>query len=232
MLAVLANRTYRNLFLAQIIALIGTGLATVALGLLAYDIAGSNGGAVLGTAMAIKMIAYIGVAPVVGAYASRLPRRAFLIAMDVIRMGVALVLPFVDQVWQVYALIFVLQSASAGFTPTFQATIPDVLPEEKDYTRALSLSRLAYDMESLTSPMLAVALLTVINFHWLFAYTAVGFAASALLVLATVLPAATVKPRSEAFGRTRPAAHASISRRHDCEDCLQSHWQPQPRARW
>lgn len=195
MLAVLANHTYRNLFLAQIIALVGTGLATVALGLLAYDIAGSNGGAVLGTAMAIKMVAYIGVAPVVGAYASRLPRRAFLIAMDVIRMGVALMLPFVDQVWQVYVLIFVLQSASAGFTPTFQATIPDVLPDEKDYTKALSLSRLAYDMESLTSPMLAAVLLTIINFHWLFAGTAVGFAASALLVLATALPAATAKKR-------------------------------------
>ena len=31
MLAVLANRTYRHLFLAQAIALLGTGLATVAL---------------------------------------------------------------------------------------------------------------------------------------------------------------------------------------------------------
>jgi hypothetical protein len=39
-------------------------------------------------------------------------------------------------------LIFLLQAASAGFTPTFQATIPDILPDEKDYTRALSLSRL------------------------------------------------------------------------------------------
>jgi len=32
---------------------------------------------------------------------------------------------------------------------SIQATIPDLLPEEKDYTRALSLSRLAYDLESL-----------------------------------------------------------------------------------
>ena len=122
MLSVLANRTYRHLFLAQVIALVGTGLATVALGLLAYDLAGANSGAVLGTAMAIKMIAFIGVAPVVGAYASRLPRRAFLVAMDVVRTLVALALPFVDQIWQIYVLIFVLQSASAGFTPTFQAT--------------------------------------------------------------------------------------------------------------
>ena len=188
MLSVLANRTYRHLFLAQVIALIGTGLATVALGLLAYDIAGGNAGAVLGTALAIKMVAYIGVAPIAGAFANRVPRRALLVAMDLIRCAVAVCLPFVDQVWQIYILIFVLQSASAAFTPTFQATIPDVLPDEREYTRALSLSRLAYDMESLTSPILAAALLTVINYHWLFSGTAVGFIASALLVVSTVLP--------------------------------------------
>ncbi len=188
MLSVLANRTYRHLFLAQIIALIGTGLATVALGLLAYDIAGGSAGAVLGTALAIKMVAYIGVAPIAGAFANRVPRRALLVSMDAIRAAVAICLPFVNQVWQVYVLIFVLQSASAAFTPTFQATIADVLPDERDSTRALSLSRLAYDMESLTSPILAAGLLTVMSYHWLFSGTAIGFIASALLVVSTVLP--------------------------------------------
>lgn len=188
MLSVLANRTYRQLFAAQVIALIGTGLATVALGLLAYDIAGADAGAVLGTALAIKMVAYIGIAPVVGAYADRLPRKGLLVAMDLVRAAVALLLPFVDAVWQVYLLIFLLQSASAAFTPTFQATIPDILPEEEEYTKALSLSRLAYDLESLLSPMLAAALLTVIGFHWLFSGTAFGFAISALLVTMTAVP--------------------------------------------
>jgi hypothetical protein len=36
--------------------------------------------------------------------------------------------------------------------PLFQSTIPEILKEERDYTRALSLSRLAYDLESLLSP--------------------------------------------------------------------------------
>src|SRR5918998_2929106 len=177
MLGVLQNRTYRHLYLAQIVALVGTGLLTVALGLLAYDLAGEDAGAVLGTALAIKMVAYVGLAPVVGAFADRLPRRAFLIAMDLVRAATALLLPFVTQVWQVYVLIFVLQSASAAFTPTFQATIPDVLPDEKEYTKALSLSRLAYDLENLISPRLAAALLTIISFHALFGGTAVGFLA-------------------------------------------------------
>lgn len=44
MLSILRNRTYAALFSAQIIALIGTGLMTVALGLLAYDLAGDAAG--------------------------------------------------------------------------------------------------------------------------------------------------------------------------------------------
>lgn len=196
MLGVLSHRIYRHLFLAQVIALLGTGTATVALGLLAYDLAGAEAGGVLGTALAIKMVAYVGVAPVVGAFANRLPRRAFLVAMDLLRAAVALSLPFVTQIWQIYALIFVLQCCSAAFTPTFQATIPDVLPNEKDYTRALSLSRMAYDMESLLSPMIAAALLTVISFHWLFAFTSLGFLISALLVLSVVLPLSEAKERT------------------------------------
>src|SRR5258705_8986584 len=188
MLSVLANRTYRHLFAAQVIALIGTGMMTVALGLLAFKIAGDKAGAVLGTALAIKMIAYVGVAPVVGGFANFLPRRAFLISMDIVRAAVALALPFVDQVWHVYLLIFILQSASAAFTPTFQATIPDVLPDENEYTRALSLSRLAYDMEILLSPVLAAALLTIISFNWLFIGTVVGFFCSAALVLSVRIP--------------------------------------------
>ncbi|KQV39969.1 MULTISPECIES: MFS transporter [unclassified Rhizobium] len=202
MLDVLKNRTYRHLFLAQVIALVGTGLATVALGLLAYDIAGAEAGAVLGTALAIKMVAYVSVAPIAGAFAEVLPRRPLLVALDLIRAAVAICLPFVTEVWQVYVLIFVLQSASAAFTPTFQATIPDVLTAEKDYTKALSLSRLAYDLESVISPMLAAALLAVMSFHNLFAGTVVGFLGSAALVVSVLLPSPKSSERRGIYDRT------------------------------
>jgi MFS family permease len=108
MLTVLRYRTYRHLFCAQVIALIGTGLATVALGLLAFQVAGENAGAVLGTALAIKMLAYVGVAPVAAAFAERLPRRIMLVSLDLVRCGVAICLPFVSEVWQIYVLIFIL----------------------------------------------------------------------------------------------------------------------------
>ncbi|MBY0333403.1 MAG: MFS transporter [Acetobacteraceae bacterium] len=203
MLSPLSNRIYRHLFLAQVLSLLGTGLATVALGLLAYELAGADAGAVLGTALAIKMIAYVGIAPVAGAFVHLVPRRSLLVALDLLRAGVAVCLPFVTEIWQVYALIFLLQSGSAAFTPTFQATIPDILPEEAEYTKALSLSRLAYDLEALASPAIAAALLGVIGFHWLFGLNALGFLASAVLVLSVVLPSPKPPTTAEgAWGRT------------------------------
>ncbi|MEK2489993.1 MFS transporter [Kitasatospora purpeofusca] len=213
MLSVLRNRTYRHLFVAQVVALAGTGLATVALGLLAYDLAGADAGSVLGTALAIKMVAYVGIAPVVAALAHRIPRRRLLVAADLARAGVALALPFVGSVWQVYLLIFVLQAASATFTPAFQSVIPDVLPEERDYTRALSLSRLAYDTETLVSPVLAAALLALVGYRWLFWGTVIGFLASAVLVVSVVLPGAVLAARSnpgkaDAGGRSTGARSA------------------------
>lgn len=195
MLNTLRNPTFRHLFLAQIVALVGTGLATVALGLLAWQLAGDSAGAVLGTALAIKMVAYVTLAPVAAAIAERLPRRAFLVALDLIRAAVIACLPFVTEVWHVYVLIFALQAASAGFTPAFQAVIPEVLKNEDDYTNALSLLRLAEDLEQLASPIIAALLLTVVSFPVLFMGTVAGFVASASLVVTARLPArATAEP--------------------------------------
>ncbi|MFD7930850.1 MFS transporter, partial [Streptomyces sp. NPDC059742] len=204
MLSVLRNGTYRRLFTAQVIALVGTGLATVALSLLAYELAGERASAVLGTALAIKMTAYVTIAPVIGAVADRIPRRVLMTAMDLTRAGAAVALPFVTEIWQIHVLIFLLQAASAAFTPTFQATVPEILPAERDYTRALSMTRLAYDLESLFSPVLAAALLSLVTYDWLFAGTAVGFLASAALIVATALPGPAPVERTGGF-RTRAA---------------------------
>ncbi len=188
MIAILLNRTFRHLFAAQVLSLLGSGLTTVALGLLAYDLAGADAGVVLGTALAIKMIAYVGISPIAGAVAAQFPRRSFLVTLDLCRAAMVLLLPLVTATWQIYVLVFLFQAFSAGFTPTFQATIPDVLKDEADYTRALSLSRLAYDLESFLSPALAFLLLAFMSFHLLFVGTTIGFLLSAILVLTVTLP--------------------------------------------
>ncbi|MFI1826555.1 MFS transporter [Streptomyces sp. NPDC020412] len=196
-----AIRDYRHLFGAQVIALFGTGLTTVALGLLAYDLAGPRAGMVLGTALTIKMVMYVVIAPLAAAYVDRLPRRTLLFLLDVVRGAVVLALPLITEVWHVYVLIGLLQAASAAFTPTFQAVIPDIVTDEADYTRALSASQVAYTMESLLSPVLAAVALTFMSFNWLFLGTSAGFLVSALLVLSTRIPNARPSAHTKAWDK-------------------------------
>lgn len=185
-----AKHVYYHLFAANALALVSTGVATVALVLVSHDLAGADAGAVIGTALAIKMLAYVSVAPVAAAVTERLPRRATLVTLDLVRAVVAVAFPYVTEVWQIYVLIFVFQAASAAFTPTYQAIIPDLMPDEADYSYALSRSRLAYELEGVVSPMLAAGLLLVISGPGLFFGTVAGFLLSAALILRVTLPRA------------------------------------------
>jgi MFS family permease len=195
----LANACYRRLFGAQVIALVGTGLTTIALTLLAYDLADENAGAVVGIALALKMVVYVFGAPLITALAARLPRRRLLATLDLVRAGGVVAMLFVTEVWQVYALIVLVNACSAGFTPTFQATVPDVLGDEPTYTRALSYSRLAYELEALLSPALAAATLAFISYDALFAANGIAFLCSAALVVSTSLPARRSAPAAESW---------------------------------
>ena len=189
--APLSDPRFRRLFAAHSIALMGTGLSTVALALLAYNLAGPDAG----TALAIKMIAYVGIAPLAGAFRLGSIRKPFLIALDLIRAGLVACLPFVDSLYQVYALIFLISASAALFTPIFQSLIPDIITDEENYTKALSLSRVAYDLENIISPGLAGAFLLITTFDTLFAVNAFAFLLSAALVLSTNCPKQALSDR-------------------------------------
>ncbi|WP_299177607.1 MFS transporter [uncultured Neptuniibacter sp.] len=192
----LRNHAFRWLFFGQLISLIGTGLSTVALALLAFELKPEDAGWVLGIALAVKMVAYLLVAPVVGGYASHLPRKHWLAGLNLGRALLVLLLPFCHAPWQLFLLMFLLNAMAAGYTPVYQALLPDLLSDEKEYTRALSLSRLAMEMESLLSPALAALLLLYSGYALLFQFNAVGFVlASGLLLLASV-PVSRVSDRS------------------------------------
>ena len=182
------NKSFLHLFIAQIIALVGTGLSTIALALLAYDFALNEAGRVLGIALAIKMVAYVVFAPIIGGFVHRIPRKFFLILMDILRAIVVLTIPFISKVWHIYVLIFVLNLFSAGFKPVFQALIPDILTDEKQYGKALAYSRVAYDLENILSPTLAAIALLFFSYTGLFIINSAAFMISALIIFITLLP--------------------------------------------
>ncbi|MCF4098755.1 MFS transporter [Maritalea mediterranea] len=185
---VLKHPDYRKLYAAQVIALAGTGLTTIALALLAFELAGEAAGQVLGIALTLKMIAYIFIAPVISAIIPGDKRKQVLIALDGVRALCVLALPFVTEIWQIYVLMFVLNAASAGFTPTFQSIIPQLFEQDADYTKALSLSRVAYDLENLLSPTIAALLLLFVSFESFFIANGIAFLISAGLVARAHVP--------------------------------------------
>ena len=184
----LSNLSFTKLFAAQVIALVGTGLSTIALALLAYNMAGSEAGRVLGIALACKMIAYVFFAPIIGGVIHRLSRKSFMISMDLLRAVIVLLMPFVSEIWHIYLLIFLLNLFSAGFKPVFQAVIPDILEDDEQYGKALAYSRIAYDLENILSPTLAGIGLLFFSYTGLFVFNSVAFVISAVIILFTFLP--------------------------------------------
>jgi MFS family permease len=180
---------YARLFAAQAIGILATGIATVALALLAFSLADDYAGAVLGTALAIKMATNIVVAPLAAAMAGGFPRRRWLSFLAVARAGTLFTLPFVSEVWQVYVLIAIFQTAAAASAAAYLATVPDILPDPDDYAAAVGKSQIAYEAETLLSPLIAAVLLSVLDHRDLFIVAVGLFLVSAVALSGPSLPA-------------------------------------------
>ncbi|MGF1659077.1 MAG: MFS transporter [Rubrimonas sp.] len=181
--------SYYKLFSAYLLALLGTGVAVVALSLLAYELAGeADAPAVIGAALSIKTLAYVLGAPLAAALTARAARRPLMIGLDLLRAGALLALPFASEIWQLYALIALFSLASAAFTPAYQASVPLLLPEPGDYAQSLARSRIAQEVEGAISPLVAAALLIALSPRGLLIATMAAFLLSALLVARARLP--------------------------------------------
>lgn len=130
------NRNYVRLFLAHVASLLGSGVTSVALAVFAYEMTGSNATVVVGTALTLRILAFVLLSPVAGVLADRVDRKRMLIVADLLRMGLLGLFPFITTVWQIYGLIFAINAVTAFFTPTYEASLPEVVGT-KLYTRAL-----------------------------------------------------------------------------------------------
>ena len=184
-----ANRNFRRLFAAQVTSLVGSGVTSVALAAFAYELTGSDATVVVGTALTLRILAFVLLSPIAGVLADRIDRKRMLVVADLLRVGLLAVFPFVATVGQIYALIFVLNAVTAFFTPTFEAALPEVVGPRL-YTRAISWSRVALALEAALGPLLAGLFIAWIGVRWTFWVDGATYLVSALLVLASRVPRA------------------------------------------
>jgi len=121
------NRNYRLLWLGQIVSQLGDWFNSVAVYTLLLELTGSATSVALMIIVQFLPMALIG--PVAGVVVDRVNRRRLMIASDILRGLVVLVLLVVrrpDQVWIAYAAMGTVVSLTAFFEPARTAVIPNL----------------------------------------------------------------------------------------------------------
>lgn len=177
----LRNGRFARLYAAQTVSQIGDAFTWVALALLAFELARENAAVVLGTALTLRVTAFVLLSPLAGVLADRLERRTILLGTHFGRAVVIGVMPLVTEVWQLYGLIFALNALTAFFTPTNQATVPLVVGRD-DSGKAFALSSATTELLGIVGPGLAGVLAALVGSRTLFVFDAASFVLAGLLV--------------------------------------------------
>lgn len=175
------HRIFQQLFWAHALSLVGSGLSSLALGLLAYQLVGASASSVLGITLAIRIAVIVLCSPWAGKLVDQFGARRLMIASDLMRAVVVAGFCFADAVWQIYVLAVLLNFGSAIFTPIYRAVIPGVVSEEQ-YPRALAIGSIAYDAANILGPSLAALVIAVVGFRGNFIVDALTFIGSAVLL--------------------------------------------------
>jgi MFS transporter, NRE family, putaive nickel resistance protein len=178
----LRSPLFARLYLAQTISLLGDALTWVGLALLAYELAGQQAATILSTALTLRVITFVVVAPWAGMLADSLPRKLILGTAHLARMSLVALLPWVSQIWQLYGLIVGLNIFNALFTPTFKATIP-LVTEPEDYPQAIAFTSATGQLLGILGPGLAGGLAAWLGLDQVFWLDALSFLIAAIWIL-------------------------------------------------
>ncbi len=177
----LSNPIFLRLYIAQTISLFGDALTWLGLALLAFELAGTSAPIVLAGALTLRVTAFTLISPIAGVIADRFDRKPLLVITHLGRMLLVCLLPFVNSIWQIYALVLGLNIFNAFFAPTYQATIP-LVTGETDYPQAIALSSTTYQILGVFGPGIAGVLALFIGARELFFWDGASFIIAAILI--------------------------------------------------
>jgi len=149
LLRVLKNRNFLALWIGQIISQFGDRLAQMALiGLYLKQTAGislSHSVPVMRNLFFFSTLPILLFSPLAGVYVDRWSRKKTLIATDLLRAGLILLIPllagYTDGMWSIYGVIFLVFTVTCFFSPAKSAIIPNLV-KKRELLAANSLSNI------------------------------------------------------------------------------------------
>src|SRR5437879_5787271 len=126
------NRSFRLLWLGQVVSQMGDWFDTIAVYTIALKLTGSSRSVAL--IMVARFLPSVVMGPLSGVVADRFSRRSIMISADLMRAVVVLGFLFIrrpDQMWLVYVLTVMQLAFSAFFEPAKTAAIPSIVSDRE-----------------------------------------------------------------------------------------------------
>ena len=126
------NANFRNLWLGQVVSLMGDWFNLIASAALIAKL--TQSGLAVGGLFVARMLAQFLMGPFGGALADRYNRKTILIVTDIARAVIVLGFLFVDEardVWLLYAFTVLQLGISGIFNPTKDAILPDIVTSQE-----------------------------------------------------------------------------------------------------
>ncbi len=184
--SILRRPDYLRVWAGQVVSNVGTAISSLALLFFAYYLTQS--------ALAMAILAIVRVAPVVlfsgaiGVYVDRWDRKKIMVASDVTRTILILLIPLsiylpqnMPSIYWVYILTFLYASADAWFYPARNAALPNLV-EGEELVAANSLSQMTFQVVQLAIPPVGGVLIALLapDYFLAFAINAITFVISAI----------------------------------------------------
>jgi MFS family permease len=175
----LRHGNYQLYFGGQLVSLIGTWMQTVAQSWLVYRLTGSE--FLLGVVGFTSQIPVFFLAPIGGAVADRLPRRAIMVLTQSIATVQAFILAALTlsgtvQVWHILVLAGVLGLVNAFDVPTRQSFVVELVGKE-DLQNAIALNSSMFNGARMIGPAIAGLTVAAVGEGWCFFLNGVSYLA-------------------------------------------------------
>jgi MFS family permease len=182
---IIASPTYFPLWLGQLISNFGDTLNYIALVVLVYKLTGS--GLAVSVTVLFEIVPLLLLAPIAGVVIDRFSRKTILVASDLARAGLVLLLVAASEAWEVYTIAAMLTAASVFFGPALQAVIPSVVDKES-LLAANSIAWSTGRLVQIVASAVAGGLIATIGTGPAFGINSVSFAFSAVMIWRVAIP--------------------------------------------
>ena len=127
----LRHPSFKRLLAAQSISSLGDWVGFVAVTSLVARLGGGSAGlAISGVMLARTMPAFL-FGPLAGVLVDRMDRKKLMIAADITRGSLYASMVFLNDLWAIYAVSFVIECMSLLWTPSRDASLPNLVPRRQ-----------------------------------------------------------------------------------------------------